>query len=63
MSGFEFMEAYDELSPLLKNNCRAYIVSSSLDDLDMDRANSDKNITAFHEKPVTKKFLDTIIPL
>ena len=60
MSGFEFMEAYDKFSPTLKDYCRAYVVSSSIDDNDIARANNDPNVVAFQEKPVTKAFLESI---
>ncbi len=60
MSGFEFMEAYDKFSPSLKDYCRVYIVSSSIDDNDIARANNDPNVIAFQEKPVTKDFLESI---
>jgi len=60
MSGFEFMEAYDKLSPILKDYCRAYIVSSSIDENDISLANNDPNVVAFQEKPVTKAFLESI---
>jgi len=60
MSGFEFMEAYDKLPDTFKNNSKTYIVSSSLDENDISRAKNDRNITAFHEKPVNKDFLDSI---
>ena len=32
MSGFEFMKEYDKLSAPLKNLCRVFIISSSLDE-------------------------------
>ncbi|MFT3795567.1 response regulator [Flavobacterium sp.] len=60
MSGFEFMEAYDLLPDSLKQNCKVYIVSSSIDSKDIVRANEDKNVIAFREKPLTKEFLDEI---
>lgn len=61
MTGFEFIEAYEKLSPTLKNNCQAFIISSSIDDKDISRANNDKNIVGFHEKPMTKDFLSTVL--
>lgn len=61
MSGFEFMEAYDELSAVLKNNCRTYIISSTIDDADILRARRDKNVVSFQVKPINKEFLDRII--
>jgi len=60
MSGFEFLLAYDELPQTLKNHCRAFIISSTIDDNDIARARMDKNLTAFQVKPITKEFLDRI---
>ena len=60
MSGFQFMEEYDKLSDTVKKNCKVFIVSSSIDENDISRANADKNVIAFHEKPVTKEFLEKI---
>lgn len=60
MSGFEFMAAYDKLPDALKTHCRVYITSSSLDENDIARANSDPNVIAFHEKPVSVDFLEKI---
>ena len=61
MSGFEFMEAYDKLPIALKNHCRVYIISSTIDYVDTSRAQSDKNVVAFQVKPINKEFLDGII--
>jgi CheY-like chemotaxis protein len=60
MSGFEFMEAYEKLPKNLKNNCKVFIISSTIDENDIERSNKDKNITAFHVKPITKEFLESI---
>lgn len=60
MSGFDFMEAYDGFSDALKKHCRAYIISSSIDESDISRARSDKNVVAFEEKPVTAAFLQRV---
>lgn len=60
MSGFDFMQAYDKLSPTLKNYCKTYILSSTIDNEDIARSLSDKNVVAFHVKPITKEFLDRI---
>ena len=61
MSGFEFLEAYDNLSDNLKKCCRTYIISSTIDNEDIARSSSDKNVVAFHVKPITKEFLDKIV--
>jgi len=57
MSGFEFMKEYDKLSTPLKNICTVFIISSSIDEQDLNCANNDKNIVAMKEKPITKEFL------
>lgn len=61
MSGFEFMEAYDGLPEKIKKHARVYIISSSIDKQDINRAKADSNIVAFHEKPLSRTFLETII--
>jgi CheY-like chemotaxis protein len=61
MSGFEFLEAYDKLPTNLKNHCKAFIISSTIDDDDIARANGDKNVVRFQVKPINKEFLDRII--
>ena len=61
MSGFEFLEAYDLLSDTLKNYCKTYIISSTIDNDDIAQSSSNKNVVSFHVKPITKEFLDRII--
>jgi CheY-like chemotaxis protein len=61
MSGFEFMEEYDKLDDAFKQKCKVYIVSSTIDQTDIDCTKKDINIIGFHEKPVTKEFLQQII--
>jgi CheY-like chemotaxis protein len=60
MSGFEFMKAYDKLSSTLKNHCKAYIISSTIDDEDIARSRRDKNVVSFQVKPITKEFFNRI---
>lgn len=61
MSGFEFLEEYDKLPSDLKNHCKAYIISSTIDEKDILRANNDKNIVSFQVKPINKEFLSRIV--
>ncbi len=60
MSGFDFMAKYDEFPSDLKNHCQVYMMSSSIDENDIRRAENDINIIGFQEKTVTKEFLDSI---
>ena len=61
MSGFEFLEAYEKLPSDLKNYCKVYIISSTIDDDDIQRARTDKNVISFQVKPINKEFLNRII--
>ncbi len=61
MSGFEFMKEYDKLSTPFKNLCSVFIISSSIDEQDLNCANNDENIVAMQEKPITKEFLNGIL--
>ena len=61
MSGFEFMAKYDKLSSDLKKQCKVYIISSSIDENDIKRANDDLNVVAFQVKTITKEFLNSIL--
>jgi CheY-like chemotaxis protein len=60
MSGFEFLEAYDKLPSTLKKYCKVFIISSTIDENDIERSRLDKNLTAFQVKPITKEFLNSI---
>jgi len=60
MSGFEFLEAYDKLPTTLKKHCKVFIISSTIDENDIERSRLDKNLTAFQVKPITKEFLNSI---
>ena len=61
MSGFEFMKEYDKLTTDFKENCKVYIISSSIDENDIKRADDDVNVVAFHVKTITKELLSSIM--
>ena len=63
MSGFDFLEAYDKLSPELKQHCRVYVVSSTIDEDDIRRVTENVNVVGFGVKSLSKVFLDTILVL
>lgn len=62
MSGFEFIEAYENLPLLLKSKCRVFFVSSTIDKNEIKRVHSYKSIEAFQSKPLTDLFLKSIAP-
>ena len=57
MSGFGFMAEYDKLPTALKKSCRVFVISSSIDEEDVNCANRDQNIVAMKEKPISRDFL------
>ena len=60
MSGFDFLREYDDLSPVLKNYCQLYMLSSTCDPRDIERARSDNNVIDILEKPLTRNYLESI---
>jgi len=60
MSGWEFMNEFESFPEDVKKNLRVYILSSSIDEQDKQKANADKNITGFISKPLTQEILVSI---
>jgi len=61
MTGFEFMAAYSKLSAKLRAYCKVYIISSSNNDKDLVRVKNERDVVGFHEKPMSKAFLEEIL--
>jgi CheY-like chemotaxis protein len=59
MSGFEFLEAYDKIN-IDKSGIKIFMLSSSLDPLDIRRSMDNKYITQFLHKPLTQKALEAL---
>lgn len=60
MSGFEFVDAFQSLPADFKQSCRIFVISSTIDNTDIDWAKSNANIAGFREKPVDRAFLEEI---
>ncbi|MEP6465661.1 MAG: response regulator [Parafilimonas sp.] len=60
MTGWEFMEEFDNLSEEVQKLISVYILSSSIDEQDKQRADSNKNIIGFISKPLTQEILISI---
>ncbi len=54
MSGWEFLEKFDQLSQETKDLIQIYILSSSVDDRDRQRSYANKNVKDFLVKPLVK---------
>ena len=57
MNGWEFLEKFDQLTISVKRQFDIYILSSSVDNRDMQKATSNPLVTDFIEKPLTKALL------
>jgi len=55
MSGWEFLEMFDNLSFEVKDRVKICILSSSIDDRDKERSYANKNVLDFLVKPLTDK--------
>lgn len=55
MSGWEFLEMFDNLSFEVKDRVKICILSSSIDDRDKQRSYANKNVLEFLVKPLTDK--------
>ena len=60
LNGFEFADAFAKLYPELRGDALFYIVSSSIDPDDLDRARSHPVVTGFLKKPIGREALARI---
>jgi CheY-like chemotaxis protein len=59
MGGFEFLEEFDKIN-IDKSGIKIFMLSSSLDPLDLRRSSDNKYITQFIHKPLTQKALEEL---
>ena len=55
MTGWEFLQVFDNLSDSVKNSIRVFILSSSVDGRDKERASQNKYVLDYLVKPLTKE--------
>lgn len=60
LSGWEFMEQYEKFSEEVKNQISIYILSSSLDQRDKDKAKMNPYIKGFISKPLNRETILSI---
>jgi len=60
MNGFEFLQEYDKLTGHDKSHTKIFMLSSSLDPVDVKRSDQNKYITQFIHKPLTQKILEEL---
>jgi CheY-like chemotaxis protein len=61
MSGWEFLERFDNMKDEVKKLFKIYILSSSVDPRDKQRSYANKNVKAFLVKPLVKDNVTDIL--
>ena len=61
MDGWEFLEEFALLKPKLDKKISIYIVSSSIDPTDIEKASNMKDVTDYVIKPVTREKLINLL--
>jgi CheY-like chemotaxis protein len=60
MDGFQFLDEFDKLSDIVKNNCKVVMLTSSLNPQDMNKAKKNKYVLKYLNKPLTQDNLKKI---
>jgi CheY-like chemotaxis protein len=60
MSGWEFLEHFDQLKEAIKTLIHVYILSSSVDERDTLRSYANKNVVSFLVKPLSKETVSQV---
>lgn len=61
MDGWDFLEKYAQIPPRLKKKILLYVISSSIQESDIERAKSISEVTDYIIKPIDDKQLDDIL--
>ncbi len=61
VDGWDFLDSYDQFKDNIKNNCSVYVLSSSINKADSDKANANKNVTGYALKPLTDTLINGIV--
>jgi len=57
VDGWDFLDSYELLPDMVKSNCAIYVLSSSINKADADKAKANKNVTGYALKPLTDSIL------
>ena len=60
MNGWDFLEEYEKIDTLLKKSTRIFILSSTVDPEDYQKAKDFGNVEDFISKPLSKELLERI---
>ena len=60
MNGWEFLEKFDKLNDSIKKRIKVYILSSSVDKRDIEKAKQNKYVIHYLVKPLTKETISLV---
>lgn len=60
IDGFGFLERYEKFPSTITSLCRVYMLSSSIDPDDINKAMKSKHVYDFIEKPLTKEKIEKL---
>ncbi|MDP5105379.1 response regulator [uncultured Polaribacter sp.] len=63
MDGFQFMDEYTKLKTQILKKITIYMITSSIDPVDLERSKKYTEITDFISKPITAEVLQRIIKI
>ena len=63
MNGFDFVEAFETLPQQQRNNYTIYMLSSSINENDLNRVHNYPSIKQFLNKPLTSNMLSTLLEM
>lgn len=61
VDGWDFLDSYEKLNDEVKENCGIYVLSSSINKADSDKANANKNVIGYALKPLTESIISRIV--
>lgn len=61
MNGWEFLEEFKRIKSMLKKDIKVCMVSSSIDEVDIRRANENENVYKFMTKPVKQQKFQEVL--
>ncbi|MFP5040991.1 response regulator [Parasediminibacterium sp. JCM 36343] len=62
-TGWDFLDAFEQLAPVVKDKFTIHILSASINPADKEKAANNKKITSYIEKPLIMQMLNDIMPV
>jgi response regulator RpfG family c-di-GMP phosphodiesterase len=60
-SGWDFLDKFEMLDAQIKNQIKVYMLSSSVDPKDMEKAKANSNVVDYIVKPLNRDIVEKII--